>query len=203
MCSLTLHVHSNKNRRVIPIYRQAFSTSQIFNNCEMMRFNALSGFIFALLFFVSTASPVFPTAQENSSIKQFSSGSSSSSASSSTGTEGLDETCSSNWMSKAGKVLKPEGWKISMRPTLRARILGRTTSAYDSMFEDLQKCVTFPVLTIDQRASIYEQLACHGKWGISPALGGRTWDFEAWRPSIGINAALGGLLPPSHRCNWT
>lgn len=131
------------------------------------------------------------------------SGSSSSSGSSSTGTEDLDKRCSSNYMSKAGRKLTAEGWKISMRPTLRARLFARTRGIWNSMWRDLQKCVKFPPLSARQRQSLFEQMACHAKWGVTVFQGGRTWDYEAWRPSIGLDRALGGLTPPDHRCNWS
>ena len=69
----------------------------------------------------------------------------------------------------------------------------------------MQACVPFPVeLTDTQRESIYEQLACHARWGKTPVQGGRTWDYEANRPSIGLAAALGVFPtdPPDHDCNW-
>lgn len=132
--------------------------------------------------------------------------SSSSSGSSSSGTEYMTDTCSSNWMSKAGKKWTSSGWKIGFRPTNRARLSGRAYSHWAEMWTDLQNCITFPVLTHNQRESIFEQMACHAKWGITPFQGGRTWDFEAWRPSIGLQAALSdgwwGFNPPDHGCNW-
>lgn len=135
-----------------------------------------------------------------------SSDSSSSSGSSSSGTEYMHDYCSSNWMSKAGKKLTQDGWKIGFRPTTRARLSGRDKAHWAEMWRDLQKCITFPILTSDQRESIFEQLACHAKWGVTPFQGGRTWDFEAWRPPIGLKKALSdgwwGLDPPDHGCNW-
>ena len=129
--------------------------------------------------------------------------SSSSSGSSSTGTEGLNRRCSSNWMSKAGKFKKSKGWKISMRPTLRARTLARTSGAWKSMWRDLKACVPFPRLSRSERSSLYKQMICHAKWGLTPLQGGRTWDFESWRPNISTRRATSLKGVRAHKCNWT
>lgn len=138
------------------------------------------------------------------SLHQFGSGSSSSSGSSSTGTEGLNNRCSSNYMTLAGVKRYGAGWKISFRPTIRARLFARSSSAWNTMWSDLQKCVSFPPLSSSQRQSVFKQMVCHAIWGISPVQGGRTWDFESTRSDISMSAAVGRFpfSPPSHRCNW-
>jgi hypothetical protein len=53
---------------------------------------------------------------------------------------------------------------------------------YGEMWRDLNRCAHFsPDISDAQRHSMYVQMACHSKWGISSWFGGNTWDLEAWR----------------------
>jgi Protein of unknown function (DUF2599) len=88
-----------------------------------------------------------------------------------------------------------------MRPTWRAR--GRwDKETWERIFADLKDCMPFPDLTDGEMQSVYEQLACHSKWGVADLVGGPTWDFETERPTKGLDEAVGGLRPPGHKCNW-
>ncbi len=56
----------------------------------------------------------------------------------------------------------------------------------------------FPPLTASRTESLYKQLLCHALYAKVPALGGRTWDFEAWRANIPRREVV--LL--EGKCNW-
>lgn len=96
----------------------------------------------------------------------------SSSGSSSSGTQLTPIKCDSIWMSAAGKTKVNGKWKISMKPTWFARGVAWTEKIRRKIHNDLEKCVPVPELTPEQHQSVYEQLACHAKWGKLPRCGG-------------------------------
>jgi len=84
-------------------------------------------------------------------------------------------------------------------PTKRARYAARDVpGAYNAIWGDLQRCIPFPQLAEWQLNSMYKQMVCHTLWGVGK-LGGKTWDFESWRPDISYWKAL---RVDEHSCNW-
>lgn len=109
----------------------------------------------------------------------------------------LDHACSSPWMSSAGSVGSGFGYEVSFSPTTRARYLARVVpGAYDDIWADLHRCVPFSGLSPSQEGSMYQQMVCHVLYGVA-RFGGRTFDFEAWRPEVSVSAAL----DPRNECN--
>lgn len=122
------------------------------------------------------------------------------SGSSSSGGAVLSTKCHSPWMTSAGKHQTEQGWKISFEPTHLARISGRSSSTWSSMWQDLQKCILFPSLSSSARSSMYKQLKCHALFGLTSSFGGPTWDLESWRADISMWKVT--VLAPKHKCNW-
>lgn len=113
---------------------------------------------------------------------------------------GSDKKCNSTWMGRAatyGYVEKGLGYtfEVSMWPTFTARVVGN----FDTIWNDLQHCVTLPPLSHKELESIKVQLLCHIVYGIPPHVGGTTFDFEARRRPISRAEAL---LRVDKKCNW-
>lgn len=111
--------------------------------------------------------------------------------------------CSSRYIRGAGvSNSDPLGPIIRMKPTVRGRLTARfSQSAYNRMWNDLKRCITFPSLSHDAYRSVYQQFVCHVVYAVAPWGGGDTWDFESWRPKFSGSDAL-DYLNPSHKCNW-
>lgn len=128
-------------------------------------------------------------------------------------------SCDSPWMTEAGVMwgqsvddprLTTAGgpavnFMVSMKPTKRARSVPlpvrRLGRVYQWIWGDLHRCVSFPGdLSADQEQSLFEQMRCHVVYstGFIFKNGGRTWDFEAWRPNVPTREAL----DPRNKCNW-
>ncbi|HLM49952.1 MAG TPA: DUF2599 domain-containing protein [Solirubrobacteraceae bacterium] len=108
-------------------------------------------------------------------------------------------SCRSPWMSRAQGHDEPQGWKVSFVPTKRARYAARgTPGAYADMWGDLRRCVPFPSIGEARLNSMFKQMVCHALYGVGN-LGGRTWDFESWRPDI---SSVKALRIEGHSCNW-
>ena len=113
---------------------------------------------------------------------------------------GADKKCHSTWIGRAatyGYREKNLGYtfEVSMWPTITSRAIGNL----DSVWNDLKRCVTLPPLSHKEIESIKAQLACHIVYGITPRLGGDTWDFEARRKAISKAEAI---LRVDKKCNW-
>jgi hypothetical protein len=100
-------------------------------------------------------------------------------------------SCASPWMTRAHVAGTGVATTISFAPTTKARVEGRLQrSNYEAMWGDLQRCVRFPPMSGSQLHSVYEQMACHIRYGVVPLLGGPTWDFEAWRNDVPWNRVM-------------
>jgi hypothetical protein len=56
---------------------------------------------------------------------------------------------------------------------------------YSWMWADLNRCAGMSAnMTPEHRHSIYMQMACHARWGVTSRVGGNTWDLEAWRKDV-------------------
>jgi hypothetical protein len=115
---------------------------------------------------------------------------------------GADKKCNSKWIGRAatyGYVAAKLGYtfEVSMWPTIPARAAG----IFDSIWSDLQHCVTLPPLSQNELNSIKAQLACHIAYAKLPIAkdGGPTWDFEARRKAISTFEALRRI---NKACNW-
>lgn len=106
----------------------------------------------------------------------------------------------SRWMTNAGAAGSGEQFNVSFTPTGATRYLARSIpGAYNMIWSDLMTCQPFALdLTPDQRSSMFQQMMCHVLYGVGP-LGGSTFDFEAFRPSV---PATTYLDVASYRCNW-
>jgi hypothetical protein len=56
---------------------------------------------------------------------------------------------------------------------------------YLAIWDDVKACSHIGTgLTASQWHSLYMQLACHARYGVTAAIGGNTWDLEAWRKDV-------------------
>lgn len=110
--------------------------------------------------------------------------------SSSSGCELAKRSCKSRWMTAVGLRRYGSGWKLSLRPTKTARVIGYGFRS--SVWRDFRKCLRFPSLTSSQYRSVYQQFVCHAFYG----TGGCTWDFESTRKPYKY------YLNPLKKCNW-
>jgi hypothetical protein len=110
----------------------------------------------------------------------------------------------SDWMTSAGGLGSGAAFRVSMKPTARARAFGGGKNPLNGhyyveyIWRDLNRCVRFPPLTTAQTQSLFKQLECHALYAKIPQLGGPTWDFEAWRENISQRDAVHG----KGQCNW-
>jgi hypothetical protein len=77
-------------------------------------------------------------------------------------------------------------WSVAFTPS-------EDESAFTEMWADLNRCAHFSSdMTSGDRHSMYEQMACHARWGISSSTltGGNTWDLEAWLNNVSWSTAL-------------
>lgn len=91
----------------------------------------------------------------------------------------------------------PLTFTATMWPTVHARLIGG--GGTPAMWRDLRERTPLPpVLTADQRESMYKQLFCHALFAKHPWLGGDRWEIESARPNISWWRVLRG----EGRCNW-
>jgi hypothetical protein len=101
-------------------------------------------------------------------------------------------------MATAGAVGSGFGFEVSFVPSERTRYVARLVpGAYNDIWADLQRCVPFNGVSSPQMVSMFEQMVCHVLYGVA-RFGGKTFDFEAWRPEVSATAAL----DPRSECNW-
>jgi len=108
----------------------------------------------------------------------------------------------SAWMTKVHRVGYGLGQRQSFLPTDRAKRFARVTpGAYDRMWGDLQRCLGYPAVQVDELDSLYAQMVCHAVYGFpgTEPASGETWDFEAWHKPVPWNVSMN----PVHRCgHW-
>jgi hypothetical protein len=121
----------------------------------------------------------------------------------------------SKWMSSAGSAWgtsdtswtltpgPPANFIVSMTPTG----LARTAGIWADVWRDLTKCVKFPSnLPHSEIDSLQKQMDCHIFWSSGPFIkdGGKTWDFEGWRPDVSLAFVVSPaqLIDKSKHCNW-
>jgi len=124
-------------------------------------------------------------------------------------------SCHSKWMSSAGSAWgtsdtswtltpgPPANFIVSMTPTG----LARTAGIWADVWRDLTKCVTFPTnLPHSEIDSLQKQMDCHIFWSSGPFIknGGKTWDFEGWRPDVSLAFVLSPAqaIDKHKHCNW-
>ena len=104
---------------------------------------------------------------------------------------GANACSSTPWMSFARTSGEGYGMRVSLVPTALARTLARSApGAYEAMWGDLTRCVSLVGVRTDALDSLYKQLVCHALYAAAPALGGPTWDLEAWYDDVDWPAAL-------------
>lgn len=123
--------------------------------------------------------------------------------------------CGSRWMSSAGSAwgTSDSSWTLSPGPpanfivSMTPTNLARNAGIWSAVWRDLNKCVKFPSnLPHSEIDSLQKQMDCHIFWSSGSFIknGGKTWDFEGWRPDVSLASvmSLAQLIDKKKHCNW-
>lgn len=112
----------------------------------------------------------------------------------------------STWVTSTRTIGDGVGTYVQVDPTGTARLSTLNSGlendpTYLAIWEDVKRCTGLGRgMTGSQRHSLYMQLACHARYGVSSRFGGDTWDLEAWRNDVPWDEglSLGGKCGQSY-----
>jgi hypothetical protein len=109
------------------------------------------------------------------------------------------------WIRSTRTIGDGVGTYVQVEPTQAARKSlpsGREDDpVYRALWDDLRRCTHIGRgMTASQLHSVYMQMACHARYGLSSHFTGNTWDLEAWRNDVDWSEglSLGGKCGQSY-----